>query len=81
MPKEIENKPEPKKRGRKKNPIYFTDGVFDQKKYQAINKATLTANVVCDCGAVLQKAQLRRHKKTKRHLSTMVVLNNLKLNL
>ena len=56
-----------KQRGRKRNPIYYTDGVFDPKKWEAANADKYLTQITCTCGSVVQKRELKRHQKSMKH--------------
>ena len=44
-----------------------------QKMYQQ-QKQTSRYNILCECGAMVQKSYLPKHRKTKRHLTSLELL-------
>lgn len=43
-----------------------------KKKYYEINKHKMLEKVTCECGSVITKKSLIRHKKTKKHLNFLI---------
>lgn len=47
----------------------------DRERYLTTKRVYLSENVICECGCELQKGQLTRHRKTKKHLDLMEQTN------
>ena len=60
---------EKKKKEREKNRDWYLDY---QAEYYKLNKDKMTEMVECECGAIVQKQNLKRHKKRKIHLSLLL---------
>ena len=44
------------------------------KAYREANKEQLTAKVECECGAIVTKHNLAKHKKTKKHIKSVSII-------
>lgn len=59
-------------RERNKTEEYTNKRIVRQKKYREKHKDKLNEKVLCECGCNVNKYNLSRHKKTKKHLELIL---------
>lgn len=86
LPPELRKPPKPRKPRNSPNPSgrpkkysdglkKKDDGTYDFKKYYADNKEYLIEKIKCDCGCMVGRNFMSAHKKNKKHIQIMKILN------